>query len=105
MSWPEQLRVDLRVPAGTEAAAGAFRLAAIDAARHGREGTGWLYRVLTRIERGEGRPGDLEVLQDAAVHMAGRTICALADGAAAPVLSVIKNFPETVRAGIQEKAA
>jgi NADH-quinone oxidoreductase subunit F len=70
-----------------------------------REGTGWLYRVLTRVERGEGRPGDLEVLQDAAVHMAGRTICALADGAAAPVLSVIKNFPEVVRAGIQEKAA
>jgi len=45
------------------------------------------------------------VLQDAATHMAGRTICALADGAAAPVLSVIKNFPEVVRAGIQEKAA
>jgi NADH-quinone oxidoreductase subunit F len=70
-----------------------------------REGTGWLYRVLSRVERGEGRPGDLEVLQDAAVHMAGRTICALADGAAAPVLSVIRNFPEVVRAGIREKAA
>ena len=70
-----------------------------------REGTGWLHRVLTRIENGEGQPGDLEVLEDAANHMAGRTICALADGAAAPVLSVIQNFPEAVRAGIQERAA
>ena len=70
-----------------------------------REGTGWLHRVLTRIEMGEGQPGDLEVLEDAARHMAGRTICALADGAAAPVLSVIQNFPEVVRAGIREQAA
>ncbi|HXH63982.1 MAG TPA: NADH-quinone oxidoreductase subunit NuoF [Mariprofundaceae bacterium] len=70
-----------------------------------REGTGWLYRVLTRIENGEGLPGDLQVLEDAARHMAGRTICALADGAAAPVLSVIKHFPEVVQAGVREKAA
>ncbi len=70
-----------------------------------REGTGWLERVLTRIERGQGRPGDIEVLKDAATHMAGRTICALADGAAAPVLSVIQHFPEVVKAGIAEKAA
>ncbi len=70
-----------------------------------REGTGWIEHVLNRIENGQGQPGDIEVLTDAAKHMAGRTICALADGAAAPVLSVIKYFPEVVRAGIVEKAA
>jgi len=70
-----------------------------------REGTGWLERVLNRIESGQGQPGDMEVLTDAAKYMAGRTICALADGAAAPVLSVIKHFPEVIRAGIAENAA
>jgi len=45
------------------------------------------------------------VLRDAARFMAGRTICALADGAAAPVLSVLRHFPDAVRAGIVEKAA
>jgi NADH-quinone oxidoreductase subunit F len=70
-----------------------------------REGAGWLERVLTRIEAGQGQEGDMEVLQDAAQYMAGRTICALAEGAAAPVLSIIKHFPEAVKAGIVEKAA
>jgi len=70
-----------------------------------REGTGWIEHVLNRIENGQGQPGDMEVLADAAKYMAGRTICALADGAAAPVLSVIRLFPEVVRAGIVETAA
>ncbi|MDQ6960729.1 MAG: NADH-ubiquinone oxidoreductase-F iron-sulfur binding region domain-containing protein, partial [Mariprofundaceae bacterium] len=70
-----------------------------------REGTAWIERVLSRIENGQGHPGDMDVLTDAAKHMAGRTICALADGAAGPVLSVISLFPEVVRAGIVEKAA
>ncbi len=70
-----------------------------------REGTGWMERILTRIEGGQGQPGDMEVLTDAATYMAGRTICALADGAAAPVLSVIRMFPEAVRAGIVERTA
>jgi len=70
-----------------------------------REGTGWLERVLVRIEAGNGKPDDMEVLADAAKFMAGRTICALADGAAAPVLSVLRHFPDAVRAGIVEKAA
>ncbi|OIO67939.1 MAG: NADH-quinone oxidoreductase subunit F [Zetaproteobacteria bacterium CG12_big_fil_rev_8_21_14_0_65_55_1124] len=70
-----------------------------------REGAGWLERVLTRIEAGQGQEGDMEVLQDAAQYMAGRTICALAEGAAAPVLSIIRHFPEAVKAGIVGKAA
>jgi len=70
-----------------------------------REGTGWLDRSLTRIEQGHGLPGDMEVLKSAASNMAGRTICALADGATAPVLSLIRHFPEELTSRIAEKAA
>ncbi len=57
-----------------------------------REGTGWLYRVLTRIVQGQGRPEDLEKLEDVAHAIEGRTICALGDAAAMPVWSFIKHF-------------
>lgn len=70
-----------------------------------REGTGWLERIMNRLESGQGRQEDLQVLNDAAEHMAGRTICALADGAAAPILSLLKHFPEEVRARLVENAA
>ncbi len=70
-----------------------------------REGTGWLERIMMRVEAGQGRPDDIQVLSDAATHMAGRTICALADGAAAPILSLLKHFPEEVRARLVESAA
>jgi len=70
-----------------------------------REGTGWLERIMNRVEAGQGNEADLSVLNDAAVHMAGRTICALADGAAAPILSLLKHFPDEVRARLMEKAA
>ncbi|MDQ6952017.1 MAG: NADH-quinone oxidoreductase subunit NuoF [Mariprofundaceae bacterium] len=70
-----------------------------------REGTGWLERVMIRVENGQGCEEDLTVLYDVATHMAGRTICALADGAAAPILSLLKHFPDEVRARLMEKAA
>ncbi len=70
-----------------------------------REGTGWLERLMLRVEAGEADERDLQVLSDAAEHMAGRTICALADGAAAPILSMLKHFPDEVRARLVEKAA
>ncbi|MDQ6974271.1 MAG: NADH-quinone oxidoreductase subunit NuoF [Mariprofundaceae bacterium] len=70
-----------------------------------REGTGWLERVMMRVENGQGCEEDLTVLHDAATHMAGRTICALADGAAAPILSLLKHFPDEVRERLMEKAA
>jgi NADH-quinone oxidoreductase subunit F len=57
-----------------------------------REGTGWLYRVLCRIENGEGRQDDLDMLVDVANNIEGRTICALGDAAAWPVQSFIKHF-------------
>ncbi|MFP5345161.1 MAG: NADH-quinone oxidoreductase subunit NuoF [Gammaproteobacteria bacterium] len=57
-----------------------------------REGTGWLSRVIHRIEHGQGKPEDLDLLVDVANKIEGRTICALGDAAALPVTSFIKHF-------------
>lgn len=59
-----------------------------------REGTGWLARVISRIEDGDGRMEDLDLLVDMSGKIEGRTICALGDAAAMPVVSFIKNFRE-----------
>ncbi|TXT24937.1 MAG: NADH-quinone oxidoreductase subunit F [Gallionellaceae bacterium] len=57
-----------------------------------REGTGWLYRIVHRIEQGEGRPEDLDLLLDLCGNIAGRTICALGDAAAWPVQGMLKHY-------------
>lgn len=57
-----------------------------------REGTGWLYRVISRIEHGQGRAEDLDLLVQVANNIEGRTICALGDAAAWPVQSFINHF-------------
>ena len=57
-----------------------------------REGTGWLYRVLTRITEGKGRQADLDMLLDVANKIEGHTICALGDAAAWPVQSFLRHF-------------
>jgi NADH-quinone oxidoreductase subunit F len=57
-----------------------------------REGTGWLWRVVDRIEHGRGKPEDLALLDNVAENIMGRTICALGDAAAMPVRGMIKHF-------------
>jgi len=57
-----------------------------------REGTGWLYRMLTRIVEGKGQEQDLDKLLDVANKIEGHTICALGDAAAWPVQSFLKHF-------------
>ncbi|MDS4029618.1 MAG: NADH-quinone oxidoreductase subunit NuoF [Candidatus Contendobacter sp.] len=57
-----------------------------------REGTGWLYRMVTRIVEGQGRPEDLDLLDSVASRIEGRTICALGDAAAMPVRSFVKHY-------------
>ncbi len=57
-----------------------------------REGTGWLARVLDRILAGKGRPQDLDLLDNVAGRIGGRTICALGDAAAMPVQSFLKHY-------------
>ncbi|HEX7966244.1 MAG TPA: NADH-quinone oxidoreductase subunit NuoF [Gammaproteobacteria bacterium] len=57
-----------------------------------REGTGWMYRVIKRIEDGQGRQEDLDMLVDVSKKIEGHTICAFGDAAAWPVQSFIKHY-------------
>jgi len=68
-----------------------------------REGTGWLYRMVHRIENGKGRMEDLELLNTVSDNIAGRTICALGDAAALPVKSFIKHFRDEFVHHIERK--
>ncbi len=68
-----------------------------------REGTGWLYRMLTRIVEGKGLPEDIEKLEDVAGKIAGRTICALGDAAAMPVQSFVKHYRHEFEYYIEHK--
>jgi NADH-quinone oxidoreductase subunit F len=68
-----------------------------------REGTGWLYRIVHRIENGQGRPEDLALLDSVAENIQGRTICALGDAAAMPVRSFVKHFRAEFEHHIEHK--
>ena len=57
-----------------------------------REGTWWLVQTLTRLERGNGTPEDLDQLLDQCDNILGRSFCALADGATSPITSSIEYF-------------
>ena len=68
-----------------------------------REGSGWLYRIVHRIENGQGRVEDLALLESIGNNMAGRTICALADAAVFPVRSFTKHFLNEFEHHIEHK--
>ena len=68
-----------------------------------REGTGWLARLVHRIEHGEGRPGDLDLLANVAGRVEGHTICALGDAAAMPVAAFLKHFRAEFEYHIEHK--
>jgi NADH-quinone oxidoreductase subunit F len=70
-----------------------------------REGTGWLYRMVDRIAKGEGRMEDIELLNSVADNIQGRTICALGDAAAMPVRAMIKHFRSEFVDLIEHKTA
>lgn len=57
-----------------------------------REGTGWLYRLVTKIEMGQGTMKDIERLRQVAKGIEGRTICAFGEAAAWPVGGMLKHF-------------
>ena len=65
-----------------------------------REGTGWLYRIVKRINNGTGIPEDLDTLLDVANRIEGHTICALGDAAAWPVQSFLKHYRHEFEAKI-----
>jgi len=68
-----------------------------------REGTEWMYQILKRIENGNGREGELEVLLDICKNMMARTICPLSDAAAMPVESYVRKFYDEFDAHIREQ--
>ncbi len=59
-----------------------------------REGTGWLWRIVSRIENGQGTEEDLDKLLNLADRIQGKTICALGDAAAMPVRAFVENFED-----------
>jgi NADH-quinone oxidoreductase subunit F len=59
-----------------------------------REGTGWMEKLLLRLEEGRGKKSDIDLLLNVARHIEGNTICPLGDAAAWPVASAIRHFRE-----------
>ena len=68
-----------------------------------REGTGWMYRIVHRIENGQGRSEDIDLLTDITPNIMGRTICALGDAAAMPVNGFIKHYRSEFEYHIENK--
>ncbi len=68
-----------------------------------REGTGWLWRLVNRIENGQGRAEDLALLDSVAENIMGRTICALGDAAAMPVRGMLKHFRDEFAYHVEHK--
>ena len=68
-----------------------------------REGTGWLYKIIHRIEHGAGRPEDLDLLGSLTTNIMGRTICPLGDAASMPVNGFLKHFRAEYEYHIEHK--
>lgn len=68
-----------------------------------REGTYWLDKVLDRIMSGQGKPSDVDLIDNIAKNMQGATLCALGDFAANPIIHTIKNFPDDFKAHLAPK--
>jgi NADH-quinone oxidoreductase subunit F len=67
-----------------------------------REGTDWMLKILHRIERGEGSMRDIDLLNDVANNINGKTLCPFGDAAVAPVLSTIQHFRAEYEAHVRE---
>jgi NADH-quinone oxidoreductase subunit F len=67
-----------------------------------REGTDWLYKLLHKIEQGEGAMRDIDLLTSVANNIAGKTLCAFGDAAATPALTTIKHFRHEFEAHVRE---
>ena len=65
-----------------------------------REGTWWMTQILQRLDAGEGRDGDIELLLDLCHNILGRSFCALGDGATSPITSAIQYFRDEFEAGM-----
>jgi NADH-quinone oxidoreductase subunit F len=70
-----------------------------------REGTGWMFRVLERMQRGEAEKREIDLLYDVTKQVEGHTICALGDAAAWPVQGLIRNFRHVIEERIDANRA
>jgi NADH-quinone oxidoreductase subunit F len=68
-----------------------------------REGTGWMWRVLERMVKGEARPAEIDMLLDVSKQIEGHTICALGDAAAWPVQGLIRHFRPVIEERMAER--
>jgi NADH-quinone oxidoreductase subunit F len=68
-----------------------------------REGCDWLYKLLQRVENGEGRPKDIDLLYGVASNIVGKTLCAFGDAAATPVLTTLNLFKDEFEAHVRER--
>jgi NADH-quinone oxidoreductase subunit F len=68
-----------------------------------REGTGWLSRMVHRVEHGEGTMEDLDKLNSVAAKIEGHTICALGDAAAWPVKGFLKHYRSEFEYHVEHK--
>jgi NADH-quinone oxidoreductase subunit F len=67
-----------------------------------REGCDWLYKLLQRVDRGEGRTKDIDLLYGVASNIVGKTLCAFGDAAATPVLTTLNLFRHEFEAHVKE---
>jgi NADH-quinone oxidoreductase subunit F len=70
-----------------------------------REGTGWMWRVLTRMQRGDAEPAEIDLLLEVTKEVEGHTICALGDAAAWPIQGLIRHFRPEIERRIAERAS
>ena len=68
-----------------------------------REGTDWLYKILRKIERGEGESRDLDLLSSISANIGGKTLCAFGDAAVTPVVTTLMHFRHEYEAHIRER--
>ena len=70
-----------------------------------REGTGWMWRMLERIAKGDADIADIDLLQTVTTQIEGHTICAFGEGAAWPVQGLIRHFRPEMEKRIAERGA
>ncbi|WP_088347640.1 MULTISPECIES: NADH-quinone oxidoreductase subunit NuoF [Rhodomicrobium] len=70
-----------------------------------REGTGWMWRVLERMVKGEAAPREIDMLLDVSKQIEGHTICALGDAAAWPIQGLIRHFRHVIEERLEERKA
>jgi NADH-quinone oxidoreductase subunit F len=67
-----------------------------------REGTGWMWRVMTRMVKGDAQQSEIDLLQEVTKQIEGHTICALGDAAAWPIQGLIRHFRPEIEKRIAE---